>query len=85
MGRLDDKVAIITGGARNIGAVYAKTLAAEGARVVIADVLDGTATAVDINEAGGQAVAAEVTSPGRTTPCAWRGPPSTPSGPSTSW
>ena len=60
MGRLDDKVAIVTGGARNIGAVYAKTLAAEGARVVIADVLDGAATAVDINEAGGQAVAAEV-------------------------
>ena len=60
MGRLDGKVAIVTGGARNIGAVYAKTLAAEGARVVIADVLDGTATAVDINNAGGQAVAVEV-------------------------
>ena len=60
MGRLDDKVAIVTGGARNIGAVYAKTLAAEGARVVIADVLDGTAAAADINEAGGQAVAVEV-------------------------
>ena len=60
MGRLDDKVAIVTGGARNIGAVYARALAAEGARVVIADVLDGTAAATDINEAGGEAVAVEV-------------------------
>ena len=60
MGRLDEKVAIVTGGARNIGAVYARTLAAEGARVVIADVLDGTAAATDIKEAGGEAVAVEV-------------------------
>lgn len=60
MGRLDDKVAIVTGGARNIGAVYARALAAEGARVVIADVLDGTAAARDIQEAGGEAVAVEV-------------------------
>lgn len=60
MGRLEDKVAIVTGGARNIGAVYARALAAEGARVVIADVLDGAATARDIEEAGGQAVAIEV-------------------------
>lgn len=60
MGRLDNKVAIVTGGARNIGAVYARALAAEGARVVIADVLDGAPTARDIEEAGGRAVAVEV-------------------------
>ena len=60
MGRLDSKVAIVTGGARNIGAVYARTLAAEGARVVIADVLDGADTARAIEEAGGQAVSVEV-------------------------
>ena len=60
MGRLDHKVAIVTGGARNIGAVYARALATEGTRVVIADVLDGTATATDINEAGGEAVSVEV-------------------------
>ncbi len=60
MGRLDDKVAIVTGGARNIGAVYARALAAEGARVVVADMLDGTAAARDIQEAGGQAVAVTV-------------------------
>ena len=59
MGRLDSKVAIVTGGARNIGAVYAKALAAEGARVVIADVLDGSAAAEAISAAGGQAVAVE--------------------------
>ena len=59
MGRLDSKVAIVTGGARNIGAVYAKALAAEGARVVIADVLDGSAAAEAIAAAGGQAVAVE--------------------------
>ena len=60
MGRLEGKVAIVTGGARNIGAVYARTLAAEGARVVIADVLDGAETARSIQEAGGQAVAVRV-------------------------
>ncbi len=60
MARLDDKVAIVTGGARNIGAVYARALAAEGARVVVADVLDGADTARAIEEAGGQAVSVEV-------------------------
>ena len=60
MGRLDSKVAIVTGGARNIGAVYARALAAEGARVVIADVLDGAPAAQAIEEAGGQAVSVEV-------------------------
>jgi glucose 1-dehydrogenase len=40
--RLEDKVAIVTGGARGIGFAIAKRYAAEGARVVIADI-DGTA------------------------------------------
>lgn len=56
MGRLDGKTAIVTGGARNIGAVYARALAAEGARVVITDVLDGAPAVQAIAEAGGQAV-----------------------------
>ncbi|MDX3642249.1 glucose 1-dehydrogenase [Streptomyces sp. MB09-02B] len=38
MGRLDERVAIVTGGAGGIGSAVARLLAAEGARVVVADV-----------------------------------------------
>ena len=53
MGRFDDKVAIVTGAAGGIGEAYARGLAAEGARVVIADVNDeaGQQTAADIDGA----------------------------------
>ena len=40
MKRMQDKVAVITGGARGMGAATARLFAAEGARVVIADVLE---------------------------------------------
>ena len=47
MSRLEDKVAIVTGGARGQGAAEASLFAAEGATVVITDVLtsEGEATA----------------------------------------
>ncbi len=40
MGRVDDKVALISGGARGMGASHARMLVAEGAKVVIGDILD---------------------------------------------
>lgn len=40
MGRVENKVALISGGARGMGAAHAKALVAEGARVVIGDILD---------------------------------------------
>ncbi len=56
MERLKDKVAVITGGARGIGAAFAEAAAAAGAKVVVADVLDGTAAVGRIIQAGGQAI-----------------------------
>jgi 3alpha(or 20beta)-hydroxysteroid dehydrogenase len=51
MGRLDGRVALITGGARGQGAADARLFAAEGAHVVIGDVLDAAGAGV-ANEIG---------------------------------
>ena len=53
MGRVDDKVAIITGGAQGMGAADARMLVAEGAKVLIADILDepGQALADELGDA----------------------------------
>ncbi len=58
--KLAGKVAIVTGGARHIGARYCQRLAAEGAAVVIADVLDGENVAQEIRSKGGKALAVKV-------------------------
>ncbi|WP_067692112.1 glucose 1-dehydrogenase [Nocardia jejuensis] len=52
MGRVDTKHVIVTGGARGMGAAFARTLAAEGSKVVITDVLleEGAALAAEIGE-----------------------------------
>jgi NAD(P)-dependent dehydrogenase (short-subunit alcohol dehydrogenase family) len=61
MGRVDGKVALITGSASGIGKATARLFAREGARVVCAD-LNGPGaetTAAEIKQAGGDAVAVQ--------------------------
>ncbi len=58
MGRLDERVIIVTGGGQGIGRAFAMRFAEEGARVVIADINGPAAekTAAEIGEAGGEAL-----------------------------
>jgi len=57
MGKLDGKVALISGGARGQGAAEAETFAREGARVVFGDILDAEGRKIEatIRDHGGQA------------------------------
>jgi 3-oxoacyl-[acyl-carrier protein] reductase len=62
MGKVQGKVAIVTGGAKGIGSAIAKALAAEGAAVVVnyarsKDAAEATVKAIEA--AGGRAVAAQ--------------------------
>ena len=58
MPRVQGKVALVSGGARGMGAAEARMLALEGAKVVIGDILEdeGRRTEAEINEAGGDCV-----------------------------
>ena len=58
MGRVEGKVAIVTGAAKGIGAASARALAREGAKVVCTDLDEagGEALAGDIQRAGGDAI-----------------------------
>ncbi len=54
MGQVQNKIALVTGGASGIGAACAQTLAREGAKVVVSD----------IDDSGGDALVATITSAG---------------------
>ena len=64
MGRLDGKVALITGGARGMGKSHVRHFVAEGARVVFGDVLDdkGAAVAAGLGEQSCRYLHQDVTS-----------------------
>ena len=70
--RLKEKVAIVTGGAHGMGEAEARLFAAEGAKVVVADILgsDAEAVAADIRAEGGEATAAKIDV---TSEAEWRG------------
>lgn len=56
MGSLDGFVTIVTGGAQGIGAAYARGYAAEGAKVVVADILDPEPIVAELKSAGATAI-----------------------------
>ncbi|GAA3477175.1 glucose 1-dehydrogenase [Streptomyces yanii] len=63
-GRADGKVVVVTGGARGLGAAHARRLVAEGAKVVIGDVLvkEGEALAAELGAQNALFVELDVTS-----------------------
>ena len=85
MGRLDGKVALITGGARGMGKSHVRHFVAEGARVVFGDVRDeqGAKVAAGLGEQSCRYIHHDVTREGTGRPRSrWR---PTPSAGSTCW
>ncbi len=62
MGRLQDKIAVVTGGSRGIGGATVRRFAEEGAKVAIFDVLaeDGEALAAELSRDGGDVIFVKV-------------------------
>jgi NAD(P)-dependent dehydrogenase (short-subunit alcohol dehydrogenase family) len=60
--RLEGKAAIVTGAGHGMGEAEARLFASEGARVIVADILEEEAerVAAEIRAAGGEATAAKV-------------------------
>ena len=60
MGVLDGQVVIVTGGAGGIGSAYCRGLAAEGAFLVVADLVDGSKLVAEAEELGTRAISVRV-------------------------
>jgi NAD(P)-dependent dehydrogenase (short-subunit alcohol dehydrogenase family) len=58
--KLKEKVVIVTGSARGLGRDYALRLADEGARLVLADILDASNVKKEIENKGGEAISLHV-------------------------
>ena len=88
MGRLSGRTAIVTGGAKGIGRHYSLALAAEGARVMIADIADGKEIAEEIAAKHGAQFRDQRRSPTSATKARsrrWSPPPWSASARSTCW
>lgn len=58
--KLKDRVAIVTGSAQGIGKAYAMKLSEEGAKVVVADILDAKGVQQEIESRGSEALALQI-------------------------